>query len=75
MMEWVPSEIEFEDGYVDDIIKRSTGETEQKLLENHERDVRAVLKVLREENLVVDPRKANKFMREVEFCRHILMGG
>ncbi len=29
---------------------------------NHERYVRAVLRVLREENLIVDPNKANMFM-------------
>jgi hypothetical protein len=72
MMEWVLRNLENADPYVDDIIIGSTGENMEDIMKNHERDVRAVLRVLREENLIVDPKKANMFMGEVEFCGHIL---
>ncbi len=39
------------------------------------KNVKDVLLVLREKILVVDPRKANLFMREVEFCGHVLREG
>ena len=39
---------------------------------NHEKDVKAVLDVLREHKLIVDPKNASMFMGEVEFCGHIL---
>jgi hypothetical protein len=42
---------------------------------NHEKDLRAVLNVLRENKLVVDPKKANVIMREVEFCGYVLREG
>ena len=75
MMEWVLAELDNADPYVDDIIIGSTGDTEEELMENHERDLRALLEVLKREELVVDPRKANLFVREVEFCGHILREG
>ncbi len=37
--------------------------------------MRAVLNVLRREELIVDPKKAYMFMGEVEFCGHILREG
>ncbi len=60
---------------MDDIIIGSTGENMEDIMKNHERDVRAVLNVLWEENLIVDPKKANMFMGDVEFCGHILREG
>ena len=75
MMEWVLRDLDNADPYVDDIIIGSTGYIEEELMENHERDLRALLQVLRMEELVVDPKKANLFMREVEFCGHILREG
>ena len=75
MMEWVLRNLEKTDPYVDDIIVGSTGETEQELMENHEKDLRRLLEVLTEAKLVVDPKKANMFMKEVEFCGHILREG
>ena len=47
----------------------------EEIMINHERSVRAVLRVLWKENLIVDPKKANMFMGEVEFCGHILREG
>ena len=54
------------DPYVDDIIIGSTGDTEEELLRNHDRDLREVLDLLEDAELVADPRKAKLFMREVE---------
>ena len=75
MMEWVLRDHEYADPYVDDIIVGSTGDTEEELLANHERDLRAVLETLQENELVVDPKKSHLFMREVEFCGHVLREG
>ena len=46
MMEWVPRDIPFADCYVDDIIIRLTGETEEEILANHAKHVEAVLLAL-----------------------------
>ncbi len=47
----------------------------EEIMINHERDVRAEFRVMWEENLIVDPKKSNVFMEEVEFCGHILREG
>jgi hypothetical protein len=61
--------------YIDDIlVGTSIGEGED-LLAAHDRDLRRVLKILEEEKLVVDPKKANLFVTQVEFCGQILEGG
>ncbi len=75
MMEWVLRDIDNADPYVDDIIIGSTGKTWEEVLVNHQQDVRKVLDTLKEHILIVDPRKANMFMKEVEFCGHILRKG
>ena len=75
MMEWVLRDHPNADPYVDDIIIGSTGDTEEELLANHEADIRGVLETLRENCLVADWEKARLFMREVEFCGHILREG
>ena len=75
MMEWVLQNHETADPYVDDIIIGYTGDTEEELLENHERDVRAVLTTLAEQKLVADWEKVKLFMKEVEFCGHVLRQG
>ena len=74
-MEWVLRDLDNADPYVDDIIIGSTGDTEEELMENQERDLRALLQVLKKEELVVDPKKANLFLREFEVCGHILSEG
>ena len=63
------------DPYVDDIIIGSVGDTEEELLNNHEADIGAVLETLRKNGLVADWEKARLYMREVEFCGHILREG
>ena len=75
VMEEVLRDIDCADPYVDDIIVGSTGETEEELLINHEKDLRKVLETLKEAKLVADPKKTHLFVREVEFCGHILREG
>ena len=69
------SGLECADPYIDDVIIGSTGETEEEAIENHIQDVKKVLDRLREQRMLVNPRKARFFMREVEFCGHILKEG
>ena len=75
MMEWVLTGIDCADSYIDDIIIGSSGDTEEELLANHARDVRRVLQRLQEHTLVCSPKKSHFFMRQVEFCGHILREG
>ena len=75
MMEHVLRDIPYADAYVDDVIIGSTGDTEEEVLKNHERDLRHVLDVLAHNQLFVDQKKAHLFMREVEFCGHVLREG
>ncbi len=75
MMEWVLRDIDNADPYVDDIIIWSTGKTWEKVLVNHQQDVRGVLDTLKEHILIVDPARQICLMKEVEFCGHILREG
>ena len=75
VMEDVLRDEECADPYVDDIIIGSTGDTEEELLTNHERDLRRVLGRLEKAQLVAEPGKARLFMREIEFCGHVLREG
>jgi len=75
MMEWFLRNLENADPYVNEIIVGSTGEIEQELMENHDKDLRRLLEVLTEAKLVVDPKKASMFMKEVDFCSQILREG
>ena len=75
MMEWVLQEHENADPYIDDVIIGSTGETEEEVMANHERDVRNVLQTLAKHNILVSPKKVQMFMQEVEFCGHVLSEG
>ena len=61
--------------YIDDIIIGSSGATEEELLANHDRDVRAVMDRLRKEELVASVSKTDFFVRSVEFCGHVLENG
>ena len=73
--EGVLEEIHCVDPYIDDVIIGSTGDTEEEAIANHLVDLRRVLDRLKEVRLLVNPRKAQLFMREVEFCGHILKEG
>ena len=75
VMEEVLRDLDFADPYVDDVIVGSTGNSEEELLQNHNRDLRKVLDTLQLAGLVADPGKAQLFVREVEFCGHLLREG
>ena len=75
MMEWVLRDHECADLYIDGIIIGSTGDTIVEAILNHERDLEEVLTTLARYKLYVDPKKAHFFMREVEFCGHVLKEG
>ena len=63
------------DVYIDDIIVGTCLDGEGDLVEQHEKDLRRVLEVLKEQKLIVDISKCRLFVPEVEFCGHILGGG
>ena len=50
----------------------SSGDTEEELLANDDRDVRAMLDRLPKEELVASVSKTNFFVRSVEVCGHVL---
>ena len=62
------------DVYIDDIIVGTCLDGGGDLVEQHEKDLRRVLEVLKEQNLIVDISKCRLFVPEVEFCGHILGG-
>ena len=68
-------DLDFADPYVDDIIICTPKSQHGNVLDRHEAHVRAVLDVLKEHQLEVDPKKAHLFMGEGEFCGHILREG
>ena len=74
-MDGVLGDIECCSCYVDDIIIGSTGDTEEELLRNHERDVRRVLLALRSAGMVAEVSKTAFFEKEVQFCGHIISEG
>ena len=72
VMDHVLQGLDCADVYIDDIIIGSSGATEEELLANHDRDVRAVLDRPRKEELVASVSKTDFFVRSVEFCGHVL---
>ncbi len=60
--------------YVDDVIVMSTGATWDDLVANHDRALRAVMERLAHHDLK-EPKKAQLFMDEIEFCGHIMRDG
>ena len=75
VMDRVLQGLDCADVYIDDIIFGSSAETEEELLANHDRDVRAVLDRLRKEELVASVSKTDFFVRSVEFCDRVLENG
>ena len=75
MMDSVLAELDFADPYIDDTIVGSTGNTMEEAIQNHERDLRAVLEKFKKEKLIVDIKKARMFSTKVEFCGHVLTQG
>ena len=75
VMESVLQDLPFADPYVDDVIVGSTGANDLELISNHLQDLKKVVDALQASGLVADPGKAQLFVREVEFCGHILRDG
>ena len=75
VMDHVLQGLDCADVYIDDIIIGSSGATEEELLANHDRDVRAVLDRLPKEELVALVSKTDFFVRSVGFCGHVLENG
>ena len=63
------------DCYIDDIIVGSRVEEGEDLLAQHDKDLRRVLELLKENKLIVDITKCRLFVTEVGFCGHIIGGG
>ena len=75
VMEKILEGLDFAVAYIDDVIIGSTGDTEEELVANHEKNVRAVLDRLEKHRMYASPKKAHLFVREVEFCGHVLREG
>ena len=60
------------DVYMDDIIIGSSGDTEEELLANHDRDR---LDRLRKQELVASVSETDLLVRSVEFCGHVIENG
>ena len=66
------------DPYVDDVITGTMGKEGKvtpEVLQAHDADIRRVLDALKEHQMVADLKKCKFFVKEVEFCGHILGGG
>ena len=63
------------DAYIDDIIVGTRVELGEDLFAAHDKDLRRVLQLLKDEQLVADIGKCKFFVPEVEFCGHILRNG
>ena len=64
------------DPYVDDILIGTEWKgSKEETLKAHDTDIRRVLDALAEHKLVADIKKCKFFVKEVEFCGHILGGG
>ena len=66
-------------GYVDDILigtnRDYAGNTEEDLIRQHFRETRSVLLQLGRYDLIASLKKAQFFVKEVEFCGHLFAGG
>ena len=75
IMDYVLKDFDFADPYIDDIVIGSTGETEEELIENYRDNIEKVRDRLCEMNLVISTKKLQFFMKQVEFCGHMLVDG
>ena len=66
---------ETSDAYIDDVLVGTWVEPGEDPVQKHEVDLRRTLELMREERFVADWRKCKLFVKEVEFCGHILGGG
>ena len=74
MMDWVLKDFDFADAFVDEVIISTDGDDET-IVEKHLEHVRTVLATFKEMKLVCDLEKAQMFVRQVEFCGHVIGGG
>lgn len=58
--------------YVDDILVYGKGETDQKALEDHDRNVILLMKRLKEQGIKLNQNKINFQKKEVKYLGHIL---
>ena len=63
------------DPYIDDILIGTQEVEGEDIYVTHDRDVRQVLELLGHWELVCDIKKCKFFVKEVEFCGHVLGGG
>ena len=64
------------DNYIDDgIVGTNEGATEEEEILFHFQQLRRICEVLKENKLVLDPKKCEFFTRRVEFCGHVLENG
>ena len=75
VMDHVLQGLDCADVHIEDNIIGSSGATEEELLANHDRDVRAVLDRLQKEELVASVSKTDFFVRSVEFCGNVSENG
>ena len=75
LMQWVLRHCNNVNVYIGDIIIGSQGDTEAELVANHTREVGAVLEALRTAKISLKGAKSKMFVREVQFCGHILANG
>ena len=66
---------EVADRFIDDILVGTRVNPGEDPVVKHNEDLRTVLEVLKEEKFVADVRNCHFFVKEVEFCGHILGGG
>ena len=75
VMDHVLQGLDCADEYIDEIIIGSFGDTKEELLDNYERDVRAVLHRLHWGELVALVSKTDFFVPFVDFCGRVLENG
>jgi hypothetical protein len=77
VIEWCLAEVrDVADPYVDDIIVGTVWKGSwEATVETHDKDIRRVMDKLAEHHMVVDEKKCKFFVKEVEFCGHILGNG
>ena len=61
--------------FIDDIIIGTWVPDGEDLYAAHLRDVHRVMEILEKDQFVADPKKCKFFVKEVEFCGHVLGGG
>ena len=74
-MEWVLRGLKGVSVYIDDVVVGSMGDTYEECLRNHDKKLMEVLENLKENMLIVDPKKVHLFTKKVEFCGQIVKEG